>query len=303
MLNAIWSPRCLANYWRARGVRIIVVGGLLMTCAGCSDPKAVQTFAGMAPDPSIVQGLTQIYVAEPGWRARLNQGTNVPPDSNAQAQATQRTEEAKGIVSIDTGIREYMKALGALATDSVVQSSSNVNDLKTGLTAFQTAMPNLGITASDITLISEFVQTIADLAENGYRNAKLAQLIGNNNVALQRALDIQIEIVNRAIVPSIKEYKLTVDSKQRFLNSQPAALHYEFDRTLSADMKNAEAQLTAAQSYAKALGNIKTAHADLYDNRNNVLTKAMFDQIKGPAQEAYKAFQDYQAAVAKSAAK
>jgi uncharacterized damage-inducible protein DinB len=91
------------------------MSGALVACAACTDPKAVQTFAGMAPDPSIAQGLTHIYVAEPEWRARLNQGTNVAPDPKAQAQTADRTAQAKAIVSIDTGIREYMKALGALA--------------------------------------------------------------------------------------------------------------------------------------------------------------------------------------------
>jgi hypothetical protein len=295
--------RCRGPFRHSNGKRLSVIVGILATCTACTDPKAVQTFAGMAPDPSLAQGLTRIYVAELGWRAQLNQGTNVKPDPNSQVLTTQRIDEAKGIVAIDTGIREYMKGLGALAADSVVQSSSNVNDLKTGLTAFEKARPDLGITNSDITLISEFVQAVADLAESGYRNAKLSQLIGNNQAALQRALDIQIEIVNRAIIPSINEYRLTIDSKQRFLSSQPAAVHYLFDRTLSADQDNAAVQLTAAQSYAKALGDIKTAHTALYNNRDNVLTKAMFDQIKGPAQEAYNAFEDYQKAVATSPAK
>lgn len=292
---------CLVNPQKMPRWRFVVVVGLLATVAACSDPKAVQTFAGMAPDPSMAQNLTRIYLAEPVWRARLDQGTNVKPDLNAPPQPTQRTDQAKGIVSLDTGIREYMKALGALAADNVVQSSSNVGELKTGLTALQKGIPTLGITASDVTLIGEFVQAITDLAESGYRNAKLAQLIGDNDAALQRALDIQIEIVNRAIVPSINDYQSVIEDKQLFLKSQSITVHYLFDRTLSADQNNADVQLMAAQSYAKALGNIKTAHAVLYKDRNNILTKTMFEQIKGPAQEAHKAFQDYQSAAAAAA--
>jgi hypothetical protein len=34
----------------------------------------------------------------------------------------------------------------------------------------------------------------------------------------------------------------------------------------------------------------------VYENRDNVLTAAMLAQIRVPAQDAYKAFQDYQAA-------
>lgn len=299
MLNGSWSLRGFVDHRRSLRIRVVVMGSLLVTCAACSDPKAVQTFAAMAPDPSMAQGLSHIYVTEPAWRAELNRGTNVRPDPDAQALTAQRTDQAKGIVSLDSGIREYMKALGALAADGVVQSSSNVSDLTTGLTALQKGIPSLGITTRDVTLIGAFVQAIADLAENGYRNAKLAQLIGDNDVALQRSLDIQIEIVSRGIVPSINEYKLTIESKQRFLRSQVGTVGYLFNRTLSSDQANADAQTTAAQSYVKALKDIKVAHAALYNNRNNVLTKAMFDQIQGPALEAYKAFQDYQAAIAK----
>jgi len=257
----------------------------------------------MAPDPAIVQSLLTTYVSEPRWRSTLDEGTDVTPAPDAVSLTTQRTEEAKGIVALDTGITEYMKALGALSADSVVQSSANVSDLKNGLTAISSASPGLGITSTDVALVSEFVQATADLAENGYRDAKLAQLIGDNDASFQKALDVQIEIVNRAIIPSINEYKLTIDSKQRYLRTQTKSIQYLYSRILSADQDNADLQLKAATSYSKALGDIKTADAALYANRNNVLTMAMFEQVKGPAQEAYKAFQDYRAAVATSVSK
>jgi hypothetical protein len=77
---------------------------------------------------------------------------------------------------------------------------------------------------------------------------------------------------------------------------------YLVDRDFASDQQAADTQLAAASAYVKALTEIKAAHTALYNNRDNVLTKAMFNQLQGPAQEAYKAFQDYRAAVATSPA-
>ena len=299
------TSQCEGPFRPSNATKFITVIGLLMACTACTDPKAVQTFAAMAPDPAMVQGLTQIYVAELGWSDRLDLGQNVKPNAGTENGTAVRTDQAKGIVNIDTGIREYTKALGALAADSVVQSSSNVDDLTTGLTALQKAGPQLGlnITSADVDLITGFLKAITKLAEDGYRNAKLSELIGMYDEPLQHTLSIQIDIVNLAIVPSIKEYRGTIEEKQQFLKRQPTTVHYLFDRTLSADQENADLQLKAAQAYAKALADIKTAHTRLYENRNDMLTKAMFERIIGPAQDAYNAFQDYQKAVATSAAK
>jgi hypothetical protein len=262
-----------------------------MLSSACSDPKAVQTFSAMAPDSSIAAGLTESYAAEPTWDRDLHNVWNGP----SQATVLDRSAQAKSIIGIDTSIREYMQALGALAADNVVQSSTNVDDLKTGLTAFQKAEPNL-ISTSDVTLITDFVQFLAVLAENGYRSAKLSQIIGQYNASFQKILDIQINIVQRGIIPSLNEYANGYNDAQSNLKTVSPWVKYAVNRELTADEQVATVQLAAASAYVKALGDIKTAHTALYNNRDNVLTKAMLAEVTVPAQDAYRAFQDYQAA-------
>jgi hypothetical protein len=263
---------------------------IAMLSAACSDPKGVQTFSAMATDPSIAAGLAKSYAAEPTWNRDLHAVWNGP----SQTTVLDRNAQAKSIIGIDTAIREYMQALGALAADNVVQSSTNVNDLKTGLTAFQKTAPNL-ISTADVTLITDFVQFLADLAENAYRNAKLSQIIGQSQAPFQQILDIQIKIVQRGIVPSLNEYANGYNDAQSNLKTVSPWVKYVVNRDLTADEQAAGTQLAAATAYVKALGDIKTAHTALYDNRNNVLSGAMLAQIRVPAQDAYKAFQDYQA--------
>jgi hypothetical protein len=280
--------RCLTIRNRKR---LLTASCLAVLSAGCSDPTAVETFSAMAPDPSIAAGLTKSYAAEPTWDRDLHAVWNGP----TQATVLDRSAQATTIIGIDTAIREYMKALGALAADSVVQSSTNVNDLKTGLTAFQKAAPTM-ISGSDVTLVTGFVQFLADLAENGYRSAKLSQIIGQSQAPFQQIIDIQIKIVNRGIIPSLNEYANGYKDAQRSLKTVSPWVEYVVNRDLATDRQAAATQLAAAKAYVTALGEIKTAHTALYENRDNVLTAAMLAQIRVPAQDAYKAFQDYQAA-------
>jgi hypothetical protein len=235
--------------------------------------------------------LTESYVAEPTWDRDLHAVWSGP----SQAPVLDRSAQATSIIGIDTAIREYMKALGALAADNVVQSAANVNDLKTGLTAFQKAAPTV-ISTSDVTLVTEFVQSVAKLAESAYRSEKLSEIIGQSQAPFQEVLAIQIKIVQRAIVPSLKEYANGYNDAQSNLKTVSPWVKYVVNRELTADRQAADTQRAAANAYVTALGEIKTAHTALYNNRDNVLSAAMLAQIQVPARNAYKAFQDYQAA-------
>ncbi len=177
-----------------------------------------------------------------------------------------------------------------------------MNDLKSGLTDFQKAAPNL-VSTSDVTLITDFVQFLADLAENAYRSAKLSQIIGQSQEPFTQILDIQIKIIQRGIVPSLSQYTNGYNDAQSNLKTISPWVRYVVNRELTVDEQAADMQIAAANAYIKALGDIKTAHTALYNNRNNVLSAGMLAQIKVPAHDAYQAFQDYQAAAAVPKAK
>ncbi len=258
----------------------------LAMLAGCSSPKAVQTFAAMAPDPAIAAGLAKSYAAEPAWNRQLHAVWAVP----SSAPVTDRASQVQGIVGIDSAIRQYMQALGALAADGVVQAGTNVADVKTGLAALQQAEP-AAISTADIGAVTAFVQFATDLAETGYRNAKLAQVIGQAQPAFQQALAVQIGIVRRGIEPSLREYANGYADAQANLAPVSPLLRYAVNRQLAADAAAAATELAAAEAYLAALRAIQQAHTALYDDRDRVLTAAMLTQIKAPAEDAFKAFQ------------
>jgi hypothetical protein len=257
------------------------------------------------------------------------------PAANLAEQDQIRAKQATAIVAVDTSIREYMQALGALADGTIVQSSSSVSQITQGLTAWQKADPSLGITTNQISVISDFVKSIADLAESGYRNAKLADIIAKSEGPFQQLIALQITIVSRGITPSISEVQNSLNDNKQVLtligqdiqtwtkaakSTKPTALEYAnrnptygalgaadahaalylLTRSFEEDQASLSAQVAAADAYVKALQAIGKAHTALFNNRDNVLTKAMFDQIKPLAQEAYKDFQDLSASQAKT---
>ncbi len=245
----------------------------------------MQTFAAMAPDPAIAAGLARSYAAQPAWSRALN-GVWAP---GPVLPADDRAAQVQAIIGIDSAIRAYMQALGALAADAAVPSATSVAGLKTGLAALQQSEPTL-LSTSGVETVTSFVQLAADLAEDGYRSAKLSHVIGEANAPFQQALDVQITIVQRGILPSLAEYAHGYEDAQPNLRTVSPVLRYAVNRLLAADNADAASQIAAGTAYVKALGAIKAAHAALYANRNQVLTAAMLIQIKGPAEDALQAF-------------
>lgn len=192
-------------------MRLFIVAGLLLTCTACADLTGIQTFAKMAPDPTAIQGLTRIYVQEPDLREDIKLLGDDAPNPNLAEEDKSRAQQAVAIQGLNTALCAYMQALGALAGSDVVQSSSNVKDVTTGLTSVQKALPALGLTAGKISIIGDFIQSVADLAENGYRNAKLVEIISSHDAAFQQIIALQIDIVSNGIKPSIIEVQTSLD--------------------------------------------------------------------------------------------
>jgi hypothetical protein len=308
-------------------MRFMLLVAFMVTCAACVDTTAVQTFAKMAPEPAAIQQITRDYTQELDRREDIKLLGDDPPSPNLAEEKGTREKQELGIEALDTSIREYMQALGALAAGGVVQSSANVKQLTDGLTAWQKAVPGLGITSSQITIVGDFVQSIADLTESGYRNAKLSEIIGKSESPFQQLIEIQTGIASRGITPSIIEVQNSLNDNSRVLefisedlqtwagwaranrvptpnyaNRNPTygelgaadahVARYLLKRSLEEDQAFLATEQSAAESYAKALQAIGRAHTALYNNRKNVLTKGVVDQIRPLAQEVHKDFQD-----------
>jgi len=55
--------------------------------------------------------------------------------------------------------------------------SRRTKSVISGLTSLQKSNPTLDLTNNQISIIGDLVQSLADLAESGYRNSKLGEII------------------------------------------------------------------------------------------------------------------------------
>ncbi len=310
-----------------RFTRLILAASLMLTCAACADLTAIQEFGKMAPDPATVQQLTKAYAHEPDTREDIKLLGNLTPNANLAEEDRTRAQQAIAIQGLDTTLREYMQALGALAGGSIVQSSTSVKDVTTGLTALQKSVPALGLNTAQISVIGDFIQSLADLAESGYRNAKLVEIIRTSEQPFQQLIVIQTDIVSKAIRPSIAairdslandhdkasvvQYigddlnswtKVATQATADYPDRNPTygergaadahAARYLLRLALESGEVSLSAQLAAADDHIKALKTIGAAHTELVKRGSDVLTKAMIEPIKPLAQEVYKDYQD-----------
>jgi hypothetical protein len=232
-----------------RAIRFLMAPIVVLSLAGCADLRGIQAFGKMAPDAATIQGLTKIYVQEPGVREDIKLLGDSAPNPELEQNGPIRAQEAHAIQAIDGSLRAYMQSLAALAGDDIVQSSSSVKGVTTGLTSLSKSIPALGITGDQITAIGHFIQSVADLIESGYRNAELVKIIRDNDKELHLLLSVQSTIVSRGIKPSILEI-------QRSLNESAAAAAIKYiDQDLGHWTVTPGANAPAANSSAAKLFN------------------------------------------------
>ena len=239
----------MAARTRCRPLGFLVATGMLLTLAACADLKGVQAFGRMAPDPSVIQGLTKAYAQQLDVEEDIKLLSDDSANPRIATDDPTRAQQARAIHQVDDALRAYMQSLAALAGDTVVQSSSNVKDVTTGLTSLSKSIPTLGITPNQITIVGNFVQSVADLIESSYRNAKLVAIIRDNDKDLQVLLLVQSTIVSRAIKPSIEEV-------QRVLNQDAVDKSLKFiDQDLDNWTVTPGANAPSANSTAASLFN------------------------------------------------
>jgi hypothetical protein len=187
--------------------RFTALAAIFCFFSACAvDPSAVQSFSGLAPDQTKLDALTQAYADVPAKLIdldvlhRLSQN-----EQNAliRDEAT-RKSQLSAIDGIHAVLVNYMKALGALASDTLVQTSTDTTTLTKGLTALQTAEPTLGITTAQITAVGDLSKLLADAATSFYREQQLSDVISRANAPFQQLVATEQQIVSRGVLPDLQ---------------------------------------------------------------------------------------------------
>lgn len=286
---------------------LIAIMLLISSCA-TTDPSAVTSFSALAPDASKLHSLTTAYADAPNQLRALNvlNYTAMSADATAE-QVKARNAQVAQIDALHAILVNYMQSLGALANNSLVQTSTDTKDVTDGLTALSKANPNLGLTSSMIAGIGDLANLLADASTSFYRQDQLTSIIGKSQAPFQQLVAAEKKIVSEGV---IKELQLVEDKTKALaevthalqvnaaaeaakskspeegatgveaLNRQlqgtgatDIASLYLLQQSITSNLNNLDIQIKAATAYLTALNKIADAHTVLYKNRENLLSK------------------------------
>ncbi len=190
-----------------QAVVLTAFGGILCFVSACAvDPSAVQSFSGLAPDQAKLDVLTQAYAEVPSNLIGLDVLHRLSA-SERKALTNDEVTRKNQLTAID-GIHavlvNYMKALGALANNTLVQTSTDATTLTKGITALQTAEPTLGITTAQITAVGDLSKLLGDAATSFYRERQLSYVIGRANGPFQQLVATEQQIISRGVLPDLQ---------------------------------------------------------------------------------------------------
>jgi hypothetical protein len=219
-----------ASRWLAG---VLIAGGALVGSA-CVDPSAVRSFSALAPDPSKVSVLTEAYADAPTKILDLDilHRLDAAALQSLEADKGIRQQQVTAINNLHAVLIDYMKALGSLADDKLVQTSTDAKDVTDGLTALQKADTKLGLTDNQINAVGSISTLLADLLTSVYREHKLADVIRRANAPFQTLIGTEQQIISRGVIPELNnvrerlieleelDHGLQVDSEHQLVEAQ-----------------------------------------------------------------------------------
>jgi hypothetical protein len=287
---------------------------LLLLVAGCTDPAAVRSFAEQAPPPGSFEGMLQDYsTLGPAITGLAEIGARQCPET---FPADQSAQVIHGLEPMHESWVAYMAALGQLASDQPVQrAATDSGQVTAGLTAIQKALPAIGITANQITLVGDLTNLVEQAAVRKMREDALEKVIAQGQPGFQTAIALESRVISRAYIPDLGSYSnqfasLTGLLRRSFaagLGAAPATGVIPSTQALLQQgcLSNAiiagqaptptqiAARRSAAEAYVSALDKLAAAHTKLFESRGRILTRATYDQLKPLLDQAKQAWSDF----------
>jgi hypothetical protein len=275
--------------------------------------------------------LTAAYADVPNQLKALDVLHNNAAMSAAEtaAQVKARNEQVAQIDALHVVIVNYMQSLGALANNSLVQTSTDSKDVTDGLTALSKAKPTLGLTSGMITGVGDICTLLGDAATAAYRQKQLTAIIGKSEASFQLMIAAEKAIVNEGVIKELQlvedrtkdlaevthalqvndDAEKAISMNRKMGNSGVDGLEPQLQRSGAADIASLyllqqaitsnisalDLQIKAATAYVMALDKISLAHTVLYNNRYNILSiegaKTAITQLAPLVKEANTALQ------------
>ena len=253
----------------------ILLLGLLQ---GCVDLKAIQDFAKISSESAEYTSLVDDYLDFHNRQKRYRPAEqHAQLEGKAQERMTRKTE----LLLRQQVIEEYMEALGNLASDEIVDQSSELTNLTSAL------KNQAGASQAETDAFGKMAGVLANAVSDQWRKRQLEQLIERSNDPLQTILQSLKQIVRDAFGGddqneqfAIKSYYGTKIAESTDPAGIAALMEWQEQRE-----KALAVHTQTIQTYVKVLEEISEGHQKLYDERNDLSSGQLLTQIKETAEE------------------
>lgn len=246
---------------------------LLAFTQGCTtNLKAIQDFASLSAESAQYTTLVDDYLDFPQRQKRYQ-----PPsrhahlDAMAQDRATQKTS----LLLRQSIIETYMKSLGRLAADEVVDNTEELAQLSAAL---ESQAPTTPKEAEAFKKIAGIVTTVA---VKRWRQDQLQNLIEQANTPIQQVLESLHHIVSDGFggdfqteEAAIQNYYMTLTMESQDPAGKAALAEWKDLR-----MSQVHERSEAVQIYGKVLDQISDGHQRLFDQRQNLTKKEVLQEV------------------------
>ena len=193
---------------------------------------------------------------------------------------------------------DYTNALGKLASDDIVSYNKNVEALVSQLKQTKYSNGKNVFETGHVQAFEVVAQLILKAATDNYRQDKLKKIIEDANSSFAKVIDTieefnelyKIELKNEKNLLRIRYERPIREGRANdeligTVTTVRNDVSVILEDTYYAKADEIEAKIKATAAYNKSLEKIKTAHQDLYKNRNGFSSEELRSRVKAYSQE------------------
>lgn len=257
-----------------RSITIILNAVVLFAFTqGCTtNLKPIQDFANLSAESAQYRTLVDEYLDFPNRQKRYQ-----PPSrhANLDVMAQDRVTQKASLLLRQSIIETYMKSLGRLAADEIVDNTEELAQLSAAL---ESQTPTNPQEAEAFKKIAGMVTTVA---VKRWRQDQLQNLIEQANPPIQQVLESLRRIVSDGFggdlqteEAAIQNYYMTLTMESQDPAGKAALAEWK-DFRISQVHERSE----AVQIYGNLLDHISDGHQRLFDQRQNLTKEEVLQQV------------------------
>lgn len=246
---------------------------LLAFTQGCTtNLKAIQDFANLSAESAQYTTLVDDYLDFPQRQKRYQ-----PPSRHAHldAMAQDRASQKTSLLLRQSIIETYMKSLGRLAADEVVDNTEELAQLSAALESQAPTTPK------EAEAFKKIAGIVTSVAVKRWRQDQLQNLIEQANTPIQQVLESLHHIVSDGFggdfqteEAAIQNYYMTLTMESQDPAGKAALAEWKDLR-----MSQVHERSEAVQIYGKVLDQISDGHQRLFDQRQNLTKKEVLQEV------------------------